>query len=116
MLKFVKTAALSALIGLGTLAALPAHATSGAIQFDKPNATVTVQWGGSHRDRGGRWDRGRPAACTPGQAVHKAQRMGVRNARVVNSNRNVIRVAGHSWRDGRTAIVFARAPHCPVLR
>lgn len=115
MLKFVKTAALSALIGLSTLAAMPAQAqvNSGAVQFDRANATVTVQWRG---DRGGRWDRGRPAACTPGQAVHKAQRMGLRNARVVNANRNVIRVAGRSWRDGRTAIVFARAPHCPVIR
>ena len=111
MMKFVKIAALSALISLGTLAAMPAQANSGAIQFNNANATMTVQWGG-----GDRWDRGHRAACTPGQAVHKAQRMGVRNARVVNSNRNVIRVAGHSWRDGRTAIVFARAPHCPVIR
>lgn len=126
MLKFAKTAALSALIGLGTLAAVPAQAQANSMQFHNANSTVTVQWGGGHYrgdrwDRGGRWHRGgprhhRPAACTPGQAVHKAQRMGLRNARVVNANRNVIRVAGRSWRDGRTAIVFARAPHCPVIR
>jgi hypothetical protein len=111
MMRFAKTAALSVLIGLGTLAAIPAQANPGPIQFDKAHAAMTVQWRG-----GDRWDRWRRAVCTPGQAVHKAQRMGVRNARVVNSNRKVIRVAGHSWRDGRTAIVFAREPHCPVIR
>lgn len=42
--------------------------------------------------------------------------MGLRNPRVVNANRNVIRVAGRAWRHGRTAIVFARAPNCPVIR
>lgn len=111
MLKLVKTAALSTLIGLGLFAAMPAQAQASSVQFTNANATLTVQWGGQHR-----WDRRSPVACTPGQAVHKAQRMGLRNARVVNANRNVIRVAGRSWRDGRTAIVFARAPHCPVIR
>lgn len=123
MLKFAKTVILSGLIGLGALAAVPAQANASSVQFNNSNATMTVQWGGGQyhgdrRDRGGRWDRRpvRPAACTPGQAVQKANRMGLRNARVVDANRNVIRVAGRSWRDGRTAIVFARAPHCPVLR
>lgn len=111
MLKLAKTAALSTLIGLGLFAAMPAQAQASSMQFTNANATLTVQWGGQHR-----WDRRGPVACTPGQAVHKAQRMGLRNARVVNANRNVIRVAGRSWRDGRTAIVFARAPHCPVIR
>ncbi|MRG56747.1 hypothetical protein SAMN05428967_0341 [Phyllobacterium sp. YR620] len=57
----------------------------------------------------------RPApACTPGQAASKASRMGLYNTRVV-VNRNVVRVAG--WKRGyRTAVVFARAPGCPVVR
>jgi len=114
MLKFAKTAVLSALIGLGTIAAIPAQAQASSALLQNANATVTVQWGGGQR--GDRFDRRGPASCTPWQAVHKAQRMGLRNARVVNANRNVIRVAGRSWRDGRTAIVFARAPHCPVIR
>jgi len=53
-------------------------------------------------------------ACTPAQAESKANRMGLRNTRVV-VNRNVVRVNG--WkRDYRTSIVFARAPGCPVIR
>jgi hypothetical protein len=56
----------------------------------------------------------RPAACTPGQAASKASRMGIYNTRV-DVNRNVVRVAG--WRHGlRTAVVFARAPGCPIIR
>ncbi len=54
------------------------------------------------------------AACTPGQAASKANRMGIRNARVI-VNRNVVRVAG--WKRGlRTSVVFARAPGCPFIR
>ncbi|MBL0937008.1 MAG: hypothetical protein IBJ07_19885 [Rhizobiaceae bacterium] len=119
MFKFAKMAALSALIGLGALAAAPAQANATSLQFHGNAGTVTVQWGGGYH-RGDRWDRGgrhhRRQACTPGQAVHKAARMGLRNPRVVNANRNVIRVAGRAWRHGRTAIVFARAPNCPVIR
>ncbi|MDF1598476.1 hypothetical protein PZ895_01650 [Mesorhizobium sp. YIM 152430] len=118
MFKFAKTAALSALIGLGALAAAPAQANATSLQFHGNAGTVTVQWGGGYR--GDRWHRGghrhHRQACTPGQAVHKAARMGLRNPRVVNANRNVIRVAGRAWRYGRTAIVFARAPNCPVIR
>jgi hypothetical protein len=56
----------------------------------------------------------RPAACTPGQAVSKASRLGIRNPRV-SANRNVVRVAG--WKRGlHTAVVFARAPGCPIIR
>ncbi len=117
MFNFAKMAALSTLIGLGTLAAAPAQATATSLQFHGTAGTVTVQWGGSHRDH--RWDRGGPRhhrrACTPGQAVHKAERMGLRHARVVNANRDIIRVTGRSWRDGRTVILFARAPHCPII-
>ena len=55
-----------------------------------------------------------PAACTPGQAENKANRMGLYNTRVV-VNRNVVRVNG--WKRGyRTAVVFARAPGCPIIR
>ncbi|MEK1850774.1 MAG: antifreeze protein [Phyllobacterium sp.] len=56
----------------------------------------------------------RPAACTPGQAASKASRMGIRDPRV-SENRNVVRVSG--WKRGlRTAVVFARAPGCPIIR
>lgn len=119
MFKFAKMAALSALVGLGTMAAAPVQANATSLQFHGNAGVVTVQWGSRHH-RGDRWHRGEPRhhrqACTPGQAVHKAARMGLRNPRVVNANRNVIRVAGRAWRHGRTAIVFARAPNCPVIR
>lgn len=42
--------------------------------------------------------------------------MGLRNARVVDTSRRTIRVAGRSHGHRPAAIVFGKAPSCPVLR
>lgn len=117
MFKFLKTATLSAIVGLGLFAAAPASAQSG----------VYLGIGGGHGGPGiGIWmgDRGhhgyrRPhhggPRCHPGQALNKAERMGVRRAHVVDVGPRAIRVAGRS-RGDRVMVSFARAPGCPVLR
>ena len=125
MFSTLKTAALAAIIGLGSLAPMPAaHADGVYFSFGQNGATFGVNDRGRHRgpgwdrhDRGPRWDRHRPrpAACSPGEAVRKAQRMGLRNTRVIREDRRAIHVAGRSYRD-RGVIVFARAPNCPVIR
>lgn len=118
MFKLARMAALSAVVGLGAIAAAPApaHAGSGGIQFSSGSAVISVQFG-QHRNVGFRhYRRAARPACNPRQAVRKAARMGLRNVRVTRANRNVIRVVGRSWRHGRTAIVFARTPRCPVIR
>ena len=133
----IKTAALSALIGFSTLAAIPASAQADGLYLNlgqgQPRVGVYVQDG--NRDNGrwdnrnnGRWDDrndgrwgGRPddgrwtRNCTPDRALDKADRMGVRRARIVDVNRRTITVSGRKYGE-RIAVSFARAPNCPVVR
>lgn len=126
MFKFIKTAALSALIGLGTIAAVPAtaQAQSGGVYlgFGNQGPSIGVQfndrgrhdWRGDRRDdrrHGFRPDRG----CSAREAVRKAERMGLRRARVIGENRRIVRVAGRARGHGPAVIVFANARNCPVV-
>ena len=123
MLKAIRMTALSAIVGLSALAA-PAAANAATIQFGfgPQGAGVRVYHGdnghvvrrGHHRDHFRRAPR-RVVSCTPQQAVYKAERMGVHRAHVRRVTRNVIKVNGRRF--GRHVnVVFARAPHCPVIR
>lgn len=126
MFKFLKTAALSALIGLGAIAAMPAsaEAAGGSIYLGfgsghGPNVGFHFDDRGRHHYRGP--DRHRPGRyhareCSPRDAVRKASRMGLRNARVVDTSRRAIRVVGRGHGHRPAAIVFGKAPSCPVLR
>ncbi|WP_336056856.1 hypothetical protein [Nitratireductor sp. CH_MIT9313-5] len=115
MFRKLQIAALTAVMGLGSIAAMPTAAKADGIYFSF----------GSDGSRSGFYvgDRGRhyrPAprryrACTPHRALRKAERLGMRRARITRANRNIIRVTGRT-RYGRDSIVFARAPHCPVIR
>jgi hypothetical protein len=137
----IKTAALSALIGFSTLAAIPATAQAEGLYLNlgqgQPNVGVYIQdrdnnrWdnrnGGWDNRNDGRWDNrndgrwgGRPVgrwdrACSPDRALDKADRMGLRRARIVDVNRRSITVSGRKYGE-RVAITFARAPNCPVVR
>jgi len=121
MLQKIKIAALSAVLGLGTLAALPATAQADSFYFgispQGPRAGVIVDDHRSfrgprdRRDRWDRWNRG----CSPREALNKASRMGIRGAHIRSENRNVIRVGGRS-RGHRVTVVFANAPRCPIIR
>jgi hypothetical protein len=52
--------------------------------------------------------------CTEGRALDKAERMGVRRARIVSAGRRTIEVRGRS-RDGeRVYLTFGRERNCPV--
>lgn len=117
MLHKLKIATLSAMIGLGTLAAAPTTAQADNLYFGFGIGGPSGGYVYGHNGRGGhRAERPRRnRACTPRQAVRKAERFGMRRARVVKANRNIIRVVGRThW--GRQHIVFARAPRCPVIR
>jgi hypothetical protein len=122
----LRTAALSTVVGLAALAAIAGAAQaeglylnfggsrdSGAgvyVGEDGPRHIERDRW---HRDRWerGRWGRG---ACTPDRALDKAERMGVRRARIVDVDRRTIDVAGRRHGD-RVVMTFARAPHCPII-
>ncbi|MCV3243091.1 hypothetical protein [Mesorhizobium sp. ZC-5] len=116
-----KAAAVSALIGITALTAVPATAQESGIYlkfggqgdvYSGGYSSVQYREGRRHynRDRHDRWDR----RCTPGRALNKAERMGVRRARVADVSRRTITVVGRSYR-GRAVVTFARAPRCPVI-
>jgi len=126
MLKTLKTAALSALIGLGTLAAAPAVAQADGIylNFGHSGPRFGVFDGGREqvrdwrRDRDWRdddWrDRDWRRGCSPERALYKAERMGLRHARIVDDSRSTIKVVGRKFND-RVVVVFGRDRGCPII-
>lgn len=129
MFNKIKTAALSALVGLGALAAIPATAQADGLYFNlgqgEPAVGIYVQdrYNGNRYDdnrHGGQWgsrpDQGRwDRRCTPDRALDKAERMGVRRARIVDVDGRAIRVVGRKHGD-HVRLTFARAPNCPIVR
>ncbi|HTV68181.1 MAG TPA: hypothetical protein VMF90_06545 [Rhizobiaceae bacterium] len=125
MLKILKTLAISAVIGTGMLAAVPAaQADSLYFSFGDRGAHVGVGIGDRYERR--HWNRDRyerrherrhwrqASSCSPERAVNKAYRMGIDRVRVTDVGRNTITIRG---RDNgyRVRVTFARAPGCPVV-
>ncbi|MEX0953887.1 MAG: hypothetical protein WDZ83_01590 [Rhizobiaceae bacterium] len=128
MFNKIRTAALSAVIGLGTLAAVPATAQADSFYFGiSPNGPSfgfnsdssrqydrrrdDRRWG---RDQGPRhlrrgWDQ-----CSSNEALRKADRMGIARAYVRGANHQVIRIGGRKG-GHRVAITFGKAANCPVV-
>ncbi len=134
MFKMIKTAMLSAVVGVAALTGMAAGAQAEGIYLNyggRPDARIGVYVGGNtsgyvgDRDHGrwgrDRWERDRwerndwRRGCSPQRALNKAERLGLHRARVVDVDRRSIDVAGrHHGR--RVVMTFARAPHCPVIR
>lgn len=118
MFASLKTAALSAAIGLGALASVPATAQADDLYFSfggdrgGPRAGVYI---GDGRDRGDYRREYRRVGCSPDRALDKAERMGLRRARVVDVDRRTIEVSGRQYGD-RVRVTFANAPGCPIVR
>ena len=58
--------------------------------------------------------QGHHRVCTPGRALDKAERIGLRHARVVDVDRRTIEVRGHK-RGHRVNVTFGRSPNCPIV-
>lgn len=142
MLKMIRTAALSAFVGLTALTGMAATAQADGLYLNfgsKADTRVGVyvgdegprnvghrwdrdRWNHDRRDRY-RWERDgwrhngwyRGRECTPNRALDKAERLGLRRARVIDVDRRTIDVAGRRYGD-RIVITFVRAPGCPVIR
>lgn len=111
--------ALAALVSLGGLSATTSYSAASEPAFGLggpgANAGITlVQYRDDYRDRDRRRHHGRPG-CSPGWAEEKAERMGLRRARVVDVSRRAVVVVGRGWH-GRDRIVFANERGCPVIR
>jgi hypothetical protein len=119
MFSKLKTAALSAMIGLGAIAAMPAAAQAEGLYLNfgggHQSAGVGVYLGDEDRVDYRHHNRRHQRACTPDRALDKAERMGLRRARGVDVDRRTIEVAGRKYGE-RVKITFARAPNCPVVR
>jgi hypothetical protein len=118
MLKMIRTAALSALVGLGGIAAMPAAAQADGLYINfggnGSGYATHVNHRNNDRDHGWRRDNRRPQACNARTAVNKAERMGVRRARVVDANRRVVKVAGRKF-NRPVMVTFANQRGCPIL-
>ncbi|WP_173932048.1 hypothetical protein [Chelativorans sp. Marseille-P2723] len=117
MFRKIRVAAISAILGLGTLAGAPATAQADRIYFSIGGNGAQGGFFVGHRPGWHPPHRGahRVRACTPDRAVEKARRLGLRKVRVTRADRHTIRVSGQKHRH-RAQVVFSRAPHCPVLR
>jgi hypothetical protein len=115
MFTTLKTAAMAGLIGLASLSALPAEADGFGLRFGErhDNARFGIYLGdGEHmREREFRHMERR---CTPERALYKAERIGVRRARIDYVGYDSIGVVGRS-RGERIRVTFARVRNCPVL-
>lgn len=128
MLKMIRTAALSALVGLGGIAAMPAAAQADGlyINFGGNGSGYATHINHRNNDRDHDWrrnkdrnhdwrrDNRRPQACNARAAVNKAERMGVRRARVVDANRRAVKVAGRKF-NRPVMVTFANQRGCPIL-
>ena len=116
----LKTAALSALIGLGALAAMPATAQAEGLYLNfgsghHSGVGIGVQIGDCRSIATIATTAGISAFCTPNRASNKAERIGLRRARVVDVDRRTITVSGRKYGD-RVRMTFGRAPNCPIVR
>ena len=128
MLNTIKTLALSAVIGLGALAAVPATAQAEGVylNFGSQNDTRLGVYTGERNDgvrlvrrddRGWHRERDRDRdwrrACSPERALNKAEDMGLRRARIVDVNRRTVKVAGRKF-NNRIVLVFGNERGCPI--
>lgn len=138
MFDALKTIALSAMIGLGGIAAVPAVAQADGLYLNlgaHNDARFGVYVGdrdsryyrgdryrdyrqGDYRQGdyrpGDRWDRQRER-CSPERALDKAERMGLRRVAVRDISRHTITVSGRD-RGDRVVVTFGRGANCPIMR
>jgi hypothetical protein len=130
----MKTSILTAAaVALSTLVAVPlpvsqAHAQGVELEIGRDGPKLRMrddrcdpafercddrEWRNDGRDR--RAERDARRFCTEDRALDKAERMGIRRARVVSANRRVIEVRGRDRFGERVGVAFARDPRCSVL-
>ena len=121
MLSTIRTVALSALVGLGAMASVPAvaHADGVYLNFgDRGDPRFGVYMGENvrdrHHDRDWRRDRDWRGYCSARDALRKARRMGLHRARVVDESRYAVKIVGRKFNE-RVVVKFGRRGGCPVV-
>lgn len=125
MFSKLKTLALSAMIGLGGLAAIPATAQADGLYLNlggQNDARFGVYvgerdaryWRDDRRRGDYGWDRERQR-CSVERALNKAERLGLRRVQLRDVGRNTITVSGRD-RGDRVVVTFGRGRNCPIVR
>ena len=114
MFTTLRTAAMAGLIGLASLAAMPAEADGLFFRHGEHHdkARFDIFLGDGERERE---FRHMERSCTPELALDKAERIGIRRARIDYVRHRSIGIVGRSRGDW-IRVTFARGPNCPVLR
>jgi len=129
MKKVIITSALAAVLGLGSVSLSPVNTMAQGVELeigrDGPKLRLRdncdPDWEDCRIDRRDtrsiRRDRDRdgPRFCTDGRALDKAERMGIRRARIESSGRRTVEVRGRSRSGERVVIAFGRQPNCPII-
>lgn len=121
MLNTIRTLTLSALVGFGALAAMPVAAQADGIYLNfgtRGDARFGVYageryHGERHMRRDRDWRHDRRSFCSPDRALDKAERMGLRRARIVDVNRRIVRVSGFKY-GSRATVAFGNDRGCPI--
>ena len=110
---------LALLAGVGTVAPLPASAQDLELQFGRDGLRIERDCNPRYEDCYYRDDRRYEDSymrrCTEGRALDKAERMGIRRARIEAVGRRTIEVLGRDRYGERIYVTFGRHPNCPVL-
>ena len=120
--KVTTTSLLSALVGLGAVAlvAFPSQAESLQLELGKhgPRLKLLPDCDPNYDDcdvRSDDWrDRRHSRGCTEDRALDKAERMGIRRARIESIGRREITVRGRQYGD-RVRVTFGTERGCPIL-
>lgn len=112
--KFIKGGLATAIVGLGLIAAAPQAALAGQANF---GITIKGAHGSVHignvKHRHHKY-RGHRNICSPGEAVHKAGRQGVRHARVDRVGKRYVVVKGRKRGHGIKIGFERRSPRCNI--
>ena len=121
MRRFLVLTALAVGLGLPGLGGLGTVAQAQDFELriergDRCNPRFERCRGERYRDESRRESRReRRRGCSEGDALDKADRMGVRRARIMSAGRRTIDVRGRDRDGDRVVVTFSRERGCPVL-
>ena len=103
------------LAGIGTAVPMPASAQDIELQIGPDG--LRIDDGRRYYSDDYRDDRRYMAGprCTEDRALNKAERMGIRRARIADVGRRTIDVRGRDRYGERIYVTFGRQPNCPIL-
>jgi hypothetical protein len=112
MIRLLQTAALAAIVGFAGIAptTAPVMAQGFELELGEDGLRISPDGGRTYRR-----DERRGRRCDPDRALYKAERMGVRRARISDIGRRTVTVRGRTRDGDRVRLVFGQSRSCPLL-